>query len=182
MLEFSSEPVAERGGERLRDEVGVPRNVRYVSDLTENERVMMAVLRAAEGFKRGQSELCRSRGLSFPQYNVLRVLEASEDGRNIVSGVSKIMLVPVANMTGLAKGLERDGFITRTSDRRDERVTILEITDKGRRTLDEIRKAKDEHIESILADLSGDEKQSLLDMARRIIRKFRQGSGPKKTL
>lgn len=150
------------------------RNVKYVSDLTENERVLMAVLRAAEGFKRGQAEACRAHGLSFPQYNILRVLEASENGRNIVSGVSKIMLVPVANMTGLAKGLEREGFIVRASDPRDERVTVLEITAKGRQTLDEIRAAKDGHIDAILVGFSDQEKQALLDMARRIIRNVRQ--------
>jgi DNA-binding MarR family transcriptional regulator len=158
----------------------VARNVRYVSDLTENERVVMAMLRAAEGFKRGQTELCRAYGLSFPQYNVLRVLEASEEGRNIVSGVSKIMLVPVANMTGLAKGLERDGFISRTSDPKDERVTILELSDKGRQTLDEIRTTKDAHIETILSELSEVERRDLLDMARRIVRTSQQSSRPKK--
>lgn len=151
------------------------KSVRYVSDLTENERVLMAVLRAAEGFKRGQTEICRSHGLSFPQYNVLRVLEASEHGRNIVSGVSKIMLVPVANMTGLAKGLERDGFIARRSDPKDERVTILEITDKGRRALSKMREAKDSHIEAILEGFSDQERRELLDLARRIVRKARQG-------
>jgi DNA-binding MarR family transcriptional regulator len=44
------------------------------------------------------------------------------------------MLVPEANMTGLAKRLERDGFLIRKSDSNDERVTILEITPKGKRT------------------------------------------------
>ncbi|MBI5440431.1 MAG: MarR family transcriptional regulator [Deltaproteobacteria bacterium] len=134
----------------------------------------MAVLRAAEAFKRGQTDVCRSHGLSFPQYNVLRVLEASEQGRNTVSGVSRIMLVPVANMTGLAKGLERDGFILRTSDPRDERVTVLEITEKGRRTLDDLRAAKDDHIEAILSGFSGEERQELLALARRLVRNSRR--------
>lgn len=44
------------------------------------------------------------------------------------------MLVPRANMTGIAKGLERSGFIIRKSDPRDERVTILEITPKADKT------------------------------------------------
>lgn len=149
------------------------KKAKYVSDLSGDERVVMAILRAAESFKRGQTEVCRSYGLSFPQYNVLRVLEASEGGRNIVSGVSKIMLVPVANMTGLAKGLERDGFIARTSDPKDERVTVLEITAKGRRTLEELRARKDGHIAAVLAGFSPSEKDDLLDKARRLIRNSR---------
>lgn len=152
------------------------KSVKYVSDLTNNERVLMAVLRAGEAFKRGQTEVCRAHGLSFPQYNVLRVLEASENGRNIVSGVSKIMLVPVANMTGLAKGLERDGFISRRSDPGDERVTVLEITPKGRRTLDDIRDGKDAHIASMLVGFSDEEKRQLLERARRVVKNGRPGT------
>lgn len=146
------------------------RNSKYVSDLSIDERVLMAVLRAAESFKRGQTDVCRAFGLSFPQYNVLRVLEASENGRNIVSGVSKIMLVPVANMTGLAKGLERAGFMTRAADPGDERVTVLEITPKGRKALEHIRAKKDAHLEATLAGFSREEKLDLLEKARRILR------------
>lgn len=153
------------------------RTAKYVDNLTGDEKVLMALLRAAEGFKRGQAEVCRAYGLSFPQYNVLRVLEASEDGRNIVSGVSKIMLVPVANMTGLAKGLERDGFILRKSDPKDERVIVLEITAKGRRTLDAMRAHKDRHIGDVLTGFSAEEKADLLDKARRIIRSTRDAAG-----
>jgi MarR family 2-MHQ and catechol resistance regulon transcriptional repressor len=54
------------------------------------------------------------------------------------------MLVPGANITGLAKRLQKDGFIVKKSDERDERVTILEITPKGKRTLKYIEKEKDE--------------------------------------
>jgi len=151
----------------------VAKNSKYVSDLTQNERVLMAIVRAAENFKRGQTEACRAFGLSFPQYNVLRVLEASEGGRNIVSGVSKIMLVPVANMTGLAKGLERAGFINRTSDPGDERVTVLEITPTGRQTLEDIREGKDAQMEAMLAGFSEEEKLDLLEKARRILRNGR---------
>jgi len=43
---------------------------RYVSDLSTNEKVLMAV-RAAETFKRTHSAIFRNYGLSFPQYNVL---------------------------------------------------------------------------------------------------------------
>lgn len=150
------------------------KEVKYVSDLTANERTLMAVLRAGEAFKRGQTEACRAHGLSFPQYNILRVLEASENGRNIVSGVSKIMLVPVANMTGLTKGLEREGFILRSSDPKDERVTVLEITEKGRRAVDEIRDDKDRHIGAVLAGFTDEEKEQLLDMARRLVRSARE--------
>ena len=143
---------------------------RYVSDLSTNEKVLMAVVRAAESFKRTHSSIFRNYGLSFPQYNVLRVLDASLNGMNKISEVSRIMLVPGANMTGLAKRLERDGFLIRKSDSNDERVTILEITPKGKRTLKNIKKEKDRSIELILKGFSGKEKTEFLNKLKKLIK------------
>jgi DNA-binding MarR family transcriptional regulator len=142
----------------------------YKSDLSTDEKVLMAIVRAAEIFKRNHTGIFRNYGLSFPQYNVLRVLEASENGRNKISDVSRIMLVPGANITGIAKRLEKDGFIIKKSDPADERVTILEITPKGKRTLKNIETEKDESLKLILKNLSDNQKFDLLDKIKRILK------------
>ena len=149
---------------------------RYVSDLSANEKVLMAIVKAAENFKRTHTAIFRKYGLSFPQYNVLRVLDASRNGRNKISGVSSIMLVPGANMTGIAKRLERDGFLIRKPDPRDERVTILQITPKGRRTLKKIKEEKDQSIEKLLNGFSQEDKKQLLDRVKQLIKKNRFSS------
>ncbi|MFO7459959.1 MAG: winged helix DNA-binding protein [Desulfatiglandales bacterium] len=145
----------------------------YVSDLSEDEKVLMAVVRAAENFKRLHASIFRRYDLSFPQYNVLRVLHASLDGRNKLSAVSRIMLVPGANMTGIVKRLERKGFLVRDSDLRDARVTILQITAKGKKTLMRIEEEKDRSLKNLLSLFSKDDKEDLLDKIKRLIRKNR---------
>lgn len=142
----------------------------YESNLSVDEKVLMGVVRAAEIFKRAHSGIFRVYGLSFPQYNVLRVLEASKKGHNKISDVSRIMLVPGANMTGIAKRLEKGGFIRRQSDPNDERVTILKITPKGKKTLMQIENKKDEWLARQLRGFSGEEKLELVGMVRRLIR------------
>ena len=142
----------------------------YRSDLTTDEKVLMAIVRTAENFKRVHSSIFRNYGLSFPQYNTLRVLEASEAGQNKISTVGKIMLVPGANMTGLAKRMERDGFILRKSDPNDERVTLLEITQKGRNTLKKIEKEKNAAVDIILKGLTKKDRLDLLDKIKHIIK------------
>jgi DNA-binding MarR family transcriptional regulator len=142
----------------------------YKSDLSTDEKVLMAIVRAAETFKRSHADVFRRFGLSFPQYNVLRVLEASADGRNRISEVGRIMLVPGANITGIAKGLAREGFILKKSDPADERVTLLEITPKGKRTLQDIEKEKDRRLERMLKSLSKAEKLALIETIKRILK------------
>ena len=147
----------------------------YKSDQSSNEKVLMAIVRAAETFKRSHSSIFRNYGLSFPQYNVLRVLEASANGQNRMSQVSRIMLVPGANITGIAKRLEQDGFVIKKSDPTDERVTILEITPKGKRTLKNIEQEKDESLEMMLKDLSESDRLEILEKIRRILQRARKG-------
>lgn len=142
----------------------------YKSDLSIDEKVLMAIVRLAEKFKRSHSEVFRKYGLSFPQYNVLRVLEASDDGRNKISNVSRIMLVPGANITGIAKRLAKDGFIIKKPDPKDERVTVLEISLNGKRILKQIEREKNERLALIVKKFSKNEKMELLQKIKRILK------------
>ena len=142
----------------------------YKSDLSTDEKVLMAIIRAAEHFKRVHSSVFRNFGLSFPQYNILRVLDASKNGQNKISDVSRIMLVPGANITGLAKRLEKDGFIIKKSDPDDDRVTLLEISPKGKKTLQNIEKEKDQWLELMMKNLSKKAKVELLDKVKLILK------------
>jgi DNA-binding MarR family transcriptional regulator len=142
----------------------------YKSDLSTDEKVLMAIIRAAEHFKRVHSSVFRNFGLSFPQYNVLRVLDASKNGKNKISDVGRIMLVPGANITGLAKRLEKDGFIIKKSDPEDDRVTLLEITSKGKKTLQNIETEKNQWLALMNRNLSKKEKVELLDKVKIILK------------
>ena len=152
----------------------MPKFINYRSDLSGDEKVLMAIVRAAETFKRVVSTLFRKYNLSFPQYNILRVLDASTDGQSRITEVSRIMLVSSANMTGLAKRLEKSGFIARKSDPKDERVTLLEITPKGKATLADIESKRDALLEKMLKGFLDKEKKELMILVRRLLRNTRQ--------
>ena len=142
----------------------------YKNDLSLDEKVMMAIVRIAEFFKKNSGNIFKNYGLTFPQYNVLRVLDSSHKRQNTISNVGKIMLVSGANMTGIAKRLEKSGFLLRKSDPNDERITLLEITPKGSERLKHIANEKDAIISRYLAHVSDDQKQLLLLLLRPIIR------------
>jgi len=141
----------------------------YKSDMGIDERVLMAIVRVAERFKKNASALFKSHGLTFPQYNVLRVLDASKNGQNTIKNVNRIMLISGANMTGIAKRLEKTGFINRKSDPNDDRLKRLEITPKGRQVLRDISESKEQNIKKYLMKYSHHEKTALLEMLREIL-------------
>ena len=154
--------------------VGTMEIPNYRSDLSTDEKTLIAIVRAAEGFKRAASAIFRNYDLSFPQYNILRVLNATKNGQSRITEVSRIMLVPGANMTSTAKRLEKNGYILRKSDKNDERVTLLEITPKGKKTLDAIEKEQDLLLKNILQDFSQREKEDLLAKVKKLIKNIRQ--------
>jgi len=137
----------------------------YTSDLSVDEKIMMAIVRVSELFTKEAS------GLTFPQYNVLRVLDASENGQNTMTNISGIMLVSGANMTGIGKRLEKNGFALRKNDANDERLKWLEITPKGRHALINISDERNSLISKYLKEYAEDHKSTFLSTLRGILKK-----------
>ena len=142
----------------------------YKSDMSIDERVMMAIVRIAERFKKNSSAVFSKWDLTFTQYNVLRVLDASENGQNTMRNVNRIMLVSSANMTGIAKRLEKKGFIIRKSDPKDDRSKILQITPQGIQVLKDISDDKERSLRRYLMRYSDEQKAALLETLREILK------------
>ena len=131
---------------------------------------MMAIVRAAELFKKESSAIFIKYGLTFSQYNILRVLDKSENGQNNITNIRSIMLVSGSRITGLAKRLEKKGLLIRKSDTNDERIKILEITPKGSQTLKDIFQEKEEHLKKYLLKYSDDEKKEFFEVIKSILK------------
>lgn len=145
----------------------------YQNDMSLDEKVMMAMVRIAERFKKNSSAVVKKWGLTFSQYNVLRVLDSSENGENTMKNVNRIMLVSSANMTGIAKRLEKSGFIIRKNDPNDDRIKRLQITPEGTEVLREIADHKERSVRQYLIKYSGDQKADLLQTMREILTQTR---------
>lgn len=141
----------------------------YTSNMKPAEKLMVAIVRISELYKKSCSSIFLNYGLTFSQYTVLRVLQGSKNGQNTISKVSKVMLVSGPNMTGVAKRLENNGFIIRKSDPNDERVKILEITPRGRQALENIESEKDYLIKNYLNDFTDDNISELLTTLKKCL-------------
>lgn len=141
----------------------------YKNNMNLDERVMMAIVRVAERFKKESAAIFKNYGLTFPQYNVLRVLEASKNGQNMVRDINRIMLVSGANMTGITKRMEKTGFIIRKSDPNDDRLKWLEITPKGRSVLQDIAAENERNVKRYLNRCPAEMKAGMLSILNGIL-------------
>lgn len=141
----------------------------YESDMSLDEQVLMAIVRVAERFKKESSGYMRNRDITFPQYNVLRVLDASRNGQNTMKNVNRIMLISSANMTGITQRLEKIGFINRKNAPEDDRMKYLEITPKGRQVLESLSGRKEQVVKEFLLKYPDEKKSEILALLREIL-------------
>jgi DNA-binding MarR family transcriptional regulator len=141
----------------------------YKNNMNVDESVMMAIVRVAERFKKESAAIFKNYALTFPQYNVLRVLDASKNGQNMVRDINRIMLVSGANMTGITKRMEKTGFIIRKSDPNDDRLKWLEITPKGRSVLKDIDEENERNVKRYLKHCSAGTKMEILSILNGIL-------------
>ncbi len=90
------------------------------------------ILRATELFGR---ELKQAAGITAVQFRVLQII--AETGQVTAKEISLRMRVSQATVTALVDRLVRDGMVLREKSALDRRQTNIQITPRGRQTLDE---------------------------------------------
>jgi DNA-binding MarR family transcriptional regulator len=99
------------------------------------ERVFQSLMLAADHLLRGEVEVLRLSDLTFPQYNVLRILRGARPERLSCGTISERMVTRDSDLTRLLDRLEARGLVRRFRDVRDRRIVTAEVTADGLRLL-----------------------------------------------
>jgi DNA-binding MarR family transcriptional regulator len=103
--------------------------------LSLEERVFQSLMLAADYLLRGEIEVLRVADLTFPQYNVLRILRGARPEALSNGTISQRMLTRDSDLTRLLDRLEERGLVRRLRDSRDRRVVTVAVTESGLRLL-----------------------------------------------
>lgn len=99
--------------------------------LSLENRVFVALLKAADAVAQEAEQLLRSQGLTGAQYNVLRILRGAEPGGLPCRGIGDRMISHDPDMTRLLDRMEKRRLIVRTRQTDDRRVVKTRITREG---------------------------------------------------
>ncbi|MEO5902507.1 MAG: MarR family transcriptional regulator [Gemmatimonadaceae bacterium] len=126
------------------------------------DRLHSAAIHLLRTLRRVDDEI----GLTAPRLSVLSVLVFA--GPRTLGQLAKAEQVKPPTMTRLVAALEYDGFVKRTSDKTDGRVTIISATKKGEALM---WLGRSRRVESLAAKLDGltREEMSELDGAAKLI-------------
>lgn len=95
------------------------------------ERVFLALLKAADALGQQAEQLTRTADLTGTQYNVLRILRGAGSEGLACRGIGDRMITHDPDITRLLDRLEKQGLIRRQRQKDDRRVVKARITARG---------------------------------------------------
>lgn len=95
------------------------------------ERLFLALLKAADALGQQAEQLIKSSGLTGTQYNVLRILRGAQPAGLACRAIGDRMISHDPDMTRLLDRMEKRGLIRRERQKDDRRVVKTHITSQG---------------------------------------------------
>jgi len=131
------------------------------TDLTP--RLIREIVATADLFLSESQRLFRPHGLTAPQYNVLNILAADDDGRGLSQReLGDILVVDRSNVTGLIDRMEKCSWVRRADDPVDRRIYRVELTPKGRKLWARIAPRYLKVVHHVTAGVNAEQIQSTL--------------------
>ncbi len=123
-------------------------------------KALIALTRGSQAVRRKEMKTVVSSGLTASQFAVLEILFHKGDMR--ISDIIKGILITGGNMTVVTENLIKNGLVEKVKDPEDRRASLLSITEKGRKLMEDIFPAHAENIRNIFCVLTEDEKKTLI--------------------
>lgn len=131
------------------------------------EAALLNLFRTASLLTQAHSHFFKPFELTSTQYNVLRILRSAHPEALGCGEVGQRMVTPVPDVTRLLDRLEAKGLVRRSRDRRDRRVVLVGIEEKGLALLARIDEPLETWLEETLSPLSGVELERLAELLER---------------
>ncbi|SMR81413.1 transcriptional regulator, MarR family [Aliiroseovarius halocynthiae] len=126
----------------------------------------ISLLRAREVVMQPIRDMLGELGLTEQKWRILRTLD--ELGEVEQSTIAKEACLLLPSLTRILRGLEADGLISRQSDVKDKRRTLVLITDKGRAIVRDNLHLANDIAARIEAHMGEGEVEQLLDLLEKL--------------
>lgn len=112
-------------------------------------------------------ERLRPHGVTIQRWRVLMVV-ANLGPRNM-SELVELTLIPQSALSRVVDQMERDGLVARWISKTDSRSVLVQLTEHGRATYEQLAPTAREHADAIVANFDATELATLHTFLRRIL-------------
>ncbi|MDB5669333.1 MAG: MarR family transcriptional regulator [Alphaproteobacteria bacterium] len=101
--------------------------------------------------------------ITLPRFDVMAALDRHPEGMRMTA-LSRELLVSNGNVTGLVRGLKRDGLIDIHRVPSDGRAAMVRLTEAGQALFDDMAEVHRQWIDAMLGDLAVGDRDRLYDL------------------
>ena len=149
---------------------------------SRRQEAAVALLRTASVVTRAFARLVEPAGLSWPQYNALRIVRGAGSGGIATLAIRQRMIDEGTTITRLLDKLETAGLIRRERSEPDRRQVLCFTTPEGRRLLDGLDAKVDALDEEVTRGLSEERVATFIGMLDDIRRANAERGAPRHAL
>lgn len=128
----------------------------------------LTFLRIASDLSNGLDLFLGSYDLLQGRWWVLLLLMREDDLSSVPSKLAEQAGVSRATMTGLLNGLQRDGLVSRVTDKADRRQSRVRLTKKGQKKLDEVMPDYYQRLNQLMSVFSKTEGEQFMTLLRQL--------------
>ncbi|WLR42181.1 MarR family transcriptional regulator [Bacillus carboniphilus] len=129
-------------------------------------KLFVVFFRSNKAVAQTVAEDVRSSGFNMTEFAVLELLY--HKGDQPIQKIGEQILISSGTITYVVDKLEKKGLLKRISCEKDRRVTYASITEQGEQVMKEIFPKHQHLIEQIFAELSNEEKDTMIDLLKKI--------------
>jgi len=129
---------------------------------TRSQEALIALLRTANVIVRKVDALAQTEGISYQQYNVLRILRGAK-GPLPTMEIAERMVEQTPGITRHVNNLENNGLIRREQWAGDRRQVLCQITPAGLRVLERLEEPMTALDDSVGAGLTSEQLEALIE-------------------
>lgn len=128
---------------------------------SENQKLHVNILYTASYLSSASTEALKPFGMSWQQFNVLRILRGLHPGGATIKLLTERMIDKMSNASRLVEKLKQKGYVERQESKTDRRQVEVKITELGLDTLKEASSAMTLELIGFKDRLSDDEMKTL---------------------
>lgn len=129
-------------------------------------KLFIVLSRAYRAINENVNKKIQSYGLNPTEFAVLELLY--HKGDQPLQQIGEKILLASGSITYVVDKLEQKNYLMRVACPNDRRVTFAQITEKGRKFIEDIFPEHEKRIHELMAELSTEEKETAIELLKRL--------------
>ncbi|HYK72616.1 MAG TPA: MarR family transcriptional regulator [Pseudoneobacillus sp.] len=136
------------------------------NDSNQSLKLFIVLSRAYKAINEQVNKLIQTKGLNPTEFAVLELLY--HKGDQPLQQIGGKILLASGSITYVVDKLEEKGLLKRAACPKDRRVTYAQITDEGKKFIDDIFPDHEQRIHEIMSSLTTDEKETAIELIKKL--------------